>query len=114
MTLSKPKPLKPFMAYIDEGQYVRMRRFSVKYRIPMSQLVREAIEMRISPNAPYADGFNAGLEKAMSVVSTNKAAEMRFPSGKSFAELINADLENVRMQKNEEDPEGRSEPMLGV
>lgn len=110
MTRSKEKPLKPFMAYIDEKQYVRMRRFSLKTRIPMSQLIREAIEMRISTGAPYIDGFNDGIDKAMLVVSSNKAAEMRFPSGKSFAELINADLETVRMEKNgEEGTEGEPE-----
>lgn len=102
MTPSK-KPLKPFMAYLDEGQYARMRRFAVKSRIPMSQLIREAIDMRIAKGSPYVDGFNAGIDKAMVVVSSNKAAEMRFPSGKSFAELINSDLENTRMEKNEDE-----------
>ena len=102
MTLSK-KPLKPFMAYLEEGQYARMRRFALKSRIPMSQLIREAIDMRIANGNPYVDGFNAGIDKAMSVVSANKAAEMRFPSGKSFAELINSDLETTRMEKNEDE-----------
>ena len=102
MTLSK-KPLKPFMAYLEEGQYARMRRFALKSRIPMSQLIREAIDMRIANGNPYVDGFNAGIDKAMSVVSSNKAAEMRFPSGKSFAELINSDLETTRMEKNEDE-----------
>lgn len=102
MTLSK-KPLKPFMAYLEEGQYARMRRFAIKSRIPMSQLIREAIDMRIANGNPYVDGFNAGIDKAMSVVSANKAAEMRFPSGKSFAELINSDLETTRMEKNEDE-----------
>lgn len=113
MTHSK-KRLKPFMAYLDEGQYSRMRRFSIKARIPMSQLIREAIDMRIASGSPFVDGFNAGIDKAMTVVSANKAAEMRFPSGKSFAELINADLENTRMGKNEEETQGESEPVLGV
>lgn len=113
MTHSK-KRLKPFMAYLDEGQYVRMRRFSVKAKIPMSQLIREAIEMRIASGTPFVEGFNAGIDKAMSVVSANKAAEMRFPSGKSFAELINTDLENARMEKNEEETQGEQEPVLGV
>ncbi len=97
------KPLKPFMAYLEEGQYTRMRRFALKSRIPMSKLIREAIDMRISSGNPYVDGFNAGIDKAMAVVSLNKAAEMRFPSGKSFAELINSDLENTRMEKNEDE-----------
>ena len=109
MTLSRPKPLKPFMAYIEEGQYAKMRRFSTKTRIPMSQFIREAIEMRIASGNPSIDGFNAGLEKAQRVVSDNKASEMRFPSGKSFAELINSDIDKVRMEHNsgEDDPAGK-------
>lgn len=98
------KPLKPFMAYLDEAQYQRMRKFSVRTRIPMSQLIREAIELRITLGNPYVKGFNAGVEKSMSVVSLNKAAEMRFPSGKSFAELINADLENHMMKEVKDEP----------
>lgn len=95
------KRLKPFMAYIEDSQYARMRKFSLKNRLPMSQLIREAIDMRIASGSPYVEGFNAGIEKSISVVSANKAAEMRFPSGKSFAELINADLEEARMHENE-------------
>jgi hypothetical protein len=115
MTLSKR--LKPFMAYIEDEQYTRMKKFSLKSRIPMSQLIREAIDMRIAKGTPYVDGFNAGISKAITVVSANKAAEMRFPSGKSFAELINSDLENVRMETNGEisdkrDPSDQSVPLL--
>jgi hypothetical protein len=113
MTPSKKPPLKPFMAYIEEDQYARMRKFSTKSRVPMSHLIREAIDMRIAPNAPYVDGYNAGLQKAMTVVSGNKAAEMRFPSGKSFAELINADLETALMEKNDE-VERSPEPVSGM
>ena len=42
----------------------------------------------------------------MTVVSGNKAAEMRFPSGKSFAELINTDLETARLEAEHEDVAG--------
>jgi hypothetical protein len=115
--MTPSKRLKPFMAYIEDDQHKRMKRFSVKSRIPMSQLIREAIDMRIANGTPYVDGFNAGISKAITVVSANKAAEMRFPSGKSFAELINSDLENVRMETNGEisdkrDPSDQGVPLL--
>lgn len=112
MTRSKTGPLKPFMAYLEQTQYNRMNKFSTKHRLPMSKLIREAIDMRIAVDPPYVAGFNAGIEKAMSVVSANKAAEMRFPSGRSFAELINADLEYARMGKDE--VVGEPEPVSGV
>jgi len=101
-TTPSKKPLKPFMAYIDERQYARMRKFSLITRIPMSQLIREAIEMRIASGDPYTTGFNAGLDKAISVVTVNKASQMRFPSGKSFAELINEEIEAVKLSENHE------------
>ena len=103
MTPSKKPPLKPFMAYIEEGQYGRMRKFSLKSRIPMSQLIREAIEIRIAAGDPYTSGFNDGLDKAVNVVANNKASQMRFPSGKSFAELFTEEIVSARLTVNQEE-----------
>ena len=89
------------MAYLEEPQYTRLKKFASKNRITMSRLLREALEMRIDVNNPYIDGFNHGIKTAMDVVSHNKAGDMRFPSGKSFAELIHEDLEKVQLQKAE-------------
>lgn len=93
------KKLKPFMAYIDESQHVAMMRLSKKQNIPMSQLVREAINMRVAKGTPYVSGFNDGLNKAMSIIDNNTASKMRFPSGKSFAELINEEIKAVTMEE---------------
>lgn len=97
----KKKPLKPFMAYIEDSQHAAMMKYSKKANIPMSQLIREAISLRIAPDNPYRAGFNDGLNKAMKVVESNKASQMRFPSGKSFAELVNEDIENAKMVEHE-------------
>jgi len=97
MTLSKPKPLKPFMAYLEESQHALLMKFSKKTQIPMSRLVREAITMRIAENNPYMSGFNDGLNKAIEVVHANKASQMRFPSGRSFAELVGEELSDAKM-----------------
>jgi len=99
---TRSKPLKPFMAYIDEGQYARMKKFCNKHKIAMSQLIREAIEIRITPGNPYTEGFNAGINAAIKVVADNKASQMRFPSGKSFAELMQEDLEKVLLYESVE------------
>jgi hypothetical protein len=96
------KKLKPFMAYIDESQHVSMTKLSKKTKTPMSQLVREAINMRVIPGNPYVNGFNAGLNKAMSIVAGNNASQMRFPSGKSFAELINEEIATAIMEEESE------------
>ena len=55
-------------------------------------MIREAIDSRLSVGDPYTSGFNAGIDKAMAVVNQNNAAKIRFPSGKSFAELIVEEL----------------------
>ncbi len=88
--------LKPFMAYIENSQYAKLRKLSTKSKIAMSQLIREAIDIRVSSNQ-YTAGFNGGLEHAMKLISQNQASQMRFPSGKSFADLLNEELENARM-----------------
>lgn len=88
--------LKPFMAYIENSQYTKLRKLSTKSKIPMSQLIREAIDIRVSENQ-FTAGFNSGLEHAMKMISANNASQMRFPSGKSFAELLNEELESARM-----------------
>lgn len=102
MTLSRPKPLKPFMAYLEESQHASLMKFSKKTQIPMSRLVREAITMRIAEDSPYMTGFNDGLNKAIEVVYANKASQMRFPSGRSFAELVGEELSDAKMAAENE------------
>lgn len=84
--------LKPFMAYLEYPIYAGLKRFSQKHNVSMSQIIREAIVARIGDGDRYVAGFNDGIDKAANVVHANKAAKMRFPSGKSFAELVVADL----------------------
>jgi len=84
------------MAYIENTQYTKLRKLSTKSKIPMSQLIREAIDIRVADNQ-YTAGFNNGLEHAMKLISQNQASQMRFPSGKSFADLLNEELETARM-----------------
>lgn len=95
------KKLKPFMSYLDEKQHKELKRFSDKAGIPMSQMIREAIEMRISIESPYIAGYNAGMDKCIQTINGIQAAQMRFPSGKSFAELITDELNAQRMAANE-------------
>lgn len=80
------------MTYVSEDEHLRMKKFAKLKKITMAQMIREAIDSRLSVGDPYTAGFNAGLEKAIAVVNQNNAAKMRFPSGKSFAELIVEEL----------------------
>lgn len=100
MTISN---LKPFMAYLTFDQYARLKRFSSKNKVPMAQVIRESIDARIADGDRYSHGYNAALQAAMRVVEENKAAKMRFPSGRSFAELVNTDIKKLTLESNHEE-----------
>lgn len=86
---------KQFVVYFDEVTHRKIKTFSRKANVSMNQLIREGVDQRMANNDPYVQGFNDAIKKAMIVVQENNATKMRFPSGKSFAELINEDLEGL-------------------
>lgn len=93
--------LKPTMAYLTFDQHIRLKRFATKHNVAMAQVIRESIDARIASGDRYSHGYNTGLRDAMRVVEDNKAARMRFPSGKSFAELVNADIKKLEINREE-------------
>jgi len=99
---------KPFLTYLTPGDYTKLKKFSSKSKTSMTQIVREAVTARISGGNAYVSGFNAGLQEAIDAVNAMKHAQMRFPSGKSFAELVSDEL-IVRQMKEQKDESGKSE-----
>lgn len=93
---------KGFCVYLEPELHSQLKRFSVNSNTPMSQLIRESLVMRMSQNDKYMSGFNNGLKTAMFVIAEHKASQMRFPSGKSFAELLNTEVEKHLMESNDE------------
>lgn len=106
MTLSNN--YKPFLTYLNPIEYARLKKFSTKNKTPMTQIVREAVTARITDGNPYVNGFNAGIQEAIDAVNAMKHAQMRFPSGKSFAELVSDEL-IVRLMKEQKDETGKTE-----
>jgi len=94
--------LKPFMAYLDYPAYADLKKFSHKHKISMSQIIREGITSRMSGGDRYCAGFNDGVNSSINVVNASKAAKMRFPSGKSFAELVVEDLNKLYQKDGHE------------
>jgi len=90
---------KPFMAYLAPKDIARLKRLSKANRTPMSQIIREALDARLAGGSPYTSGFNDGMKKAITVVSDIQAAQMRFPSGLSFAELVAQEVEKHLIQE---------------
>jgi len=83
--------LKPFMTYMTEADHISLRKFARAKKITMAQLIREGIAMRMS-DGTYASGFNDGIKAAIDSIGKLPAAQMRFPSGQSFADLIADEL----------------------
>lgn len=99
---------KPFLTYLNPIEYARLKKFSTKNKTPMTQIVREAVTARIASGNAYVSGFNAGIQEAIDAVNAMKHAQMRFPSGKSFAELVSDEL-IVRLMKEQKDEAGKTE-----
>ena len=97
MTLSKK--LKPFMTYLDDADYVKLKKFAKAKRVTMARILREGLEVRMAQDNPYLKGFNDGLNAATNVINANQASQMRFPSGQSFGELINAEIAKLIMRE---------------
>lgn len=105
---------KAFLTYLDPREYVRLKKFAAKHKTPMTQIVREAITARIVDNNAYVTGYNDGLQEAINAINAMKHAQMRFPSGKSFAELVTDELIVRRMKEAKNDSDGSKESVPGV
>lgn len=104
-----PSKLKPFFAYIEYAQYATLKKFAAKNKVSMTQVIREAIQAKVAGDK-YATAYNAGLKAAIVAVQHNKAAKMRFPSGKSFAELVVDDVNKLFLQESQDEQEVNLKP----
>ena len=93
------KQFKPFMAYLEPTEIDKLKKFSKQTKLPMAQIIREAISQRMVNGDPYQVGFNAGVDKAIAAVTDMKPAQMRFPSGASFAELVETELLKLKRRE---------------
>jgi len=87
-----PSKKIPFLSYLEPGEYTMLKKYSAQTKTPMTQLMREAVTMRVSSGEQYLTGYNNGINKAIDVLKANQASNMRFPSGRSFGEIIEDDL----------------------
>lgn len=102
---------KPFLTYLTPAEYLKLKKFASKNKTSMTQIVREAVTARISGGNAYISGFNAGILEAIVAVNAMKHAQMRFPSGKSFAELVSDDLIVRQMKEQQDATDGKQEPV---
>lgn len=105
---------KPFLAYLTPSEYAKLKKFAKASKMPMTQVIREAITARVATGNPYIKGFNDGLEEAIMSVNAMQHAQMRFPSGKSFAELVSDDLIGRRLKEVQDETGRKQESVSGV
>jgi hypothetical protein len=94
------------MTYIDDADYVKLRKFAKAKRLTMAQVLREGLSMRVAVDNPYLQGFNEGLDASIKILSNHHAAQMRFPSGQSFADLMTDEIMKQRLRSDNENPKG--------
>lgn len=97
MTLSKK--LKPFMTYLDDADYVKLKKFARAKKVTMARVLREGLEIRMAQDNPYLNGFNDGLTAARKVINEHQASQMRFPSGQSFGEMMSVEIATLTMRE---------------
>ena len=104
---------KPFMTYLEPDDIVRLKKYSKAHKIPMTQIIREGLSARLSSDDAYTNGFNAGLLKSIKVVNAIEAAQMRFPSGLSIAELAEQEVSKHLLGKDNK-PDKKSKTVSSV
>jgi len=97
--MSRFKTVHPLMIYLPLGQRARVRIYAKKGLMPVSQVVREAIEMRMATGDRYTSGWNDALLAVEKTIKECPAGQMKFPSGRSFSDMLCDDVKNL-VRKN--------------
>jgi uncharacterized membrane protein YgcG len=79
------------MIYLTPEDKEALSKYAEDNKMTASQIVREGVRMRLQGN-DFNTGFNAGLQEAIKLTHATEGAKMRFPSGKSFADLVSENL----------------------
>lgn len=106
--MTRFKTVAPLMIYVPPAELADLKKFAKTSNKPVSHIAREGIRMRLAgDNNPYNQGFDDGLKAAMEIAKKTKGAQMRFPSGKSFGQLVCDEIE--RFTRTREMPEDKGE-----
>jgi len=94
------KTVEPVMIYLPKKDADFFRRYAQQNQLTQSQIAKEGIEMRMAGESdPFNQGFNSGLNEAMTIVKNTDGAKMMFPSGMSFAQLVCDAIEKYLREK---------------
>ena len=110
--MTRFKTVAPLMIYVPPAELTELKKFAKSAKKPVSHIAREGIRMRLAGESnPYNSGFDDGLNAAMDVAQKTKGAQMRFPSGASFSEVVEDELiKHMWGEKEKADEETRIVP----
>lgn len=87
-------PLKAVMIYLTAEEADKLREYAHGSGLSSSRVAREAIVARLGEQGkPYDQGYNDAIDDCVRAVKDTKGAQMMFPSGKSFAQLVCESIE---------------------
>lgn len=93
---SRFKDIHPLMIYVFKEDLGAIREYVKQQKVTLSQIAREALKMRMAQGDLYTQGLNDGLDLGMNAIRDSNWAQMTFPSGKTFADLICDELERKK------------------
>ena len=95
--MTRFKTVAPLMIYMPPAELADLKKFAKSSKKPVSHVAREGIRMRLTgEDNPYNQGFDDGLKAAMEIAHKTKGAQMRFPSGKSFGQLVCDEIDKFK------------------
>lgn len=84
------------MVYMTPPQLKQLKTFAKASRLSVSQVVREAVIMRIDVENPYNKGFNDGIDCAIQTARDSNGGQIRFPDGRTFADCVADNLKEFK------------------
>jgi hypothetical protein len=91
------------MIYMSPEEDEKFTKYARSTQTPKTVIAREGIRMRMSGDKdPYNRGFNDGLNKAMEVALVAEGAQMAFPSGRTFGQVVCDDILKFMREKKDE------------
>jgi hypothetical protein len=95
--MTRFKTVVPLMIYVQPDELSSLKKYAKSAKKPVSHIAREGIRMRLAGGAdPYNKGFDDGLDAAIQIAQKSEGAQMRFPSGKSFGQLVSEEIEKFK------------------
>ena len=108
--MTRFKTVAPLMIYLPPAELADLKKFAKSGKKPVSHIAREGIRMRLAgEDNPYNQGFDDGLKAATEIAQKTKGAQMRFPSGKSFGQLVCDEIEKFKRTREMPDGDHESE-----